>query len=263
MLVRRTQSGALARRPRGLGSGRQVSGYHARASRRARFSFSLCCRPARPLAQRDSAMRQARPLGPGERLDADAASAAELARLPRVGPRAGQDHRGKPGYPGLLRVRGRSRPGARNWSRSASHLESPSVVQWFRGSSLAHRSECSGWHPACFPGAPGEKSGAERTCRAGAQRQSCHGSSSSRGYLVSGPLCARRIVRIARRRVHLRLIAALDRVPGIGPAAAGTTAGLDNGALGRSLTSSAARSDDIPEPYHGYFETHGNRSSRW
>src|SRR5918997_5700370 len=38
-----------------------------------------------PTAQRDSAMQQARPLRPGERLDADAASAADLARLPRVG----------------------------------------------------------------------------------------------------------------------------------------------------------------------------------
>jgi competence protein ComEA len=40
-----------------------------------------------PLAQRDSAMRQARPLRPGERIDVDQASAAELSRLPRVGPR--------------------------------------------------------------------------------------------------------------------------------------------------------------------------------
>lgn len=38
-----------------------------------------------PTAQRDSAMRQARPLGPGELIDADVAGAAELARLPRIG----------------------------------------------------------------------------------------------------------------------------------------------------------------------------------
>jgi competence protein ComEA len=41
--------------------------------------------PGSPLAQRDSAMRQARPLAPGERIDVDQAAAAELARLPRVG----------------------------------------------------------------------------------------------------------------------------------------------------------------------------------
>jgi competence ComEA-like helix-hairpin-helix protein len=41
--------------------------------------------PGSPLAQRDSAMRQARPLAQGERIDVDQAAAAELARLPRVG----------------------------------------------------------------------------------------------------------------------------------------------------------------------------------
>ena len=43
--------------------------------------------PGSPSAQRDSAMHKGRPLGAGERVDVDAASAAELARLPKVGPR--------------------------------------------------------------------------------------------------------------------------------------------------------------------------------
>jgi competence protein ComEA len=43
--------------------------------------------PGSPLAQRDSAMRQARPLEAGERIDIDRAGAQELARLPKVGPR--------------------------------------------------------------------------------------------------------------------------------------------------------------------------------
>jgi competence protein ComEA len=43
--------------------------------------------PGSPQAQRDSAMRQSRPLESGERIDIDRASAQELARLPRVGPR--------------------------------------------------------------------------------------------------------------------------------------------------------------------------------
>jgi competence ComEA-like helix-hairpin-helix protein len=43
--------------------------------------------PGSPLAQRDSAKRQARPIHPGELIDVDHASAAELARLPKVGPR--------------------------------------------------------------------------------------------------------------------------------------------------------------------------------
>jgi competence protein ComEA len=43
--------------------------------------------PGSLLAQRDSAMRQARPLAPNEHIDVDRAGAPELARLPKVGPR--------------------------------------------------------------------------------------------------------------------------------------------------------------------------------
>jgi competence protein ComEA len=43
--------------------------------------------PRSPAAHRDSVLALARPLGPAERIDADRATAAELARLPRVGPR--------------------------------------------------------------------------------------------------------------------------------------------------------------------------------
>src|SRR6185503_4307641 len=41
--------------------------------------------PKSPLPHRDSILALARPLAPGERIDADRATAAELARLPRVG----------------------------------------------------------------------------------------------------------------------------------------------------------------------------------
>jgi competence ComEA-like helix-hairpin-helix protein len=40
-----------------------------------------------PALQRDSAMHLGRPLAEGERIDVDVAAAAELARLPKVGPR--------------------------------------------------------------------------------------------------------------------------------------------------------------------------------
>jgi competence protein ComEA len=43
--------------------------------------------PGSPSAQRDSAMRQGRPLDAGERVDVDVATASELTRLPKVGPR--------------------------------------------------------------------------------------------------------------------------------------------------------------------------------
>lgn len=42
--------------------------------------------PRSPGVRRDSMAALARPLAPGERIDADRATAAELARLPRVGP---------------------------------------------------------------------------------------------------------------------------------------------------------------------------------
>jgi competence protein ComEA len=41
--------------------------------------------PRSPAAHRDSLLARARPLGPTERIDADQASAVDLARLPRVG----------------------------------------------------------------------------------------------------------------------------------------------------------------------------------
>jgi competence protein ComEA len=41
--------------------------------------------PKSPLAHRDSVLALARPLKPGERIDVDRASAAELSRLPKVG----------------------------------------------------------------------------------------------------------------------------------------------------------------------------------
>ena len=41
--------------------------------------------PASPYAQRDSALRQGRPLGPNERINVDLASPTELTRLPKVG----------------------------------------------------------------------------------------------------------------------------------------------------------------------------------
>jgi competence protein ComEA len=40
-----------------------------------------------PIAQRDSAMRQGRPLAQDEQINVDLAPAGELARLPKVGPR--------------------------------------------------------------------------------------------------------------------------------------------------------------------------------
>ena len=69
--------------------------------------------PGSPVAQRDSAQRLARPLEPHERIDVDRASAQELSRLPKVGPRlaktivADREERGPfGGLEGLDRVAG-------------------------------------------------------------------------------------------------------------------------------------------------------------
>jgi competence ComEA-like helix-hairpin-helix protein len=69
--------------------------------------------PKSPLPHRDSMLALARPLGPDERIDADRATAAELARLPRVGMALAKRmvayrdaHGGFGGLPGLDQVPG-------------------------------------------------------------------------------------------------------------------------------------------------------------
>ena len=69
--------------------------------------------PGSPSAQRDSAMQKGRPLGAGERVDVDVAGAAELTRLPKVGPRLAkvivadrQEHGAFGSLAGLDRVSG-------------------------------------------------------------------------------------------------------------------------------------------------------------
>ena len=69
--------------------------------------------PGSPSAQRDSAIHKGRPLGAGERVDVDVATADELTRLPKVGPRLAktivadrQAHGAFGGLAGLDRVSG-------------------------------------------------------------------------------------------------------------------------------------------------------------
>jgi competence ComEA-like helix-hairpin-helix protein len=109
--------------------------------------------PKSPLAHRDSVLALSRPLGPGERIDADRATAGELARLPRVGLAlaktivADRETRGPFGAPeGLDRVPGigpgllaaigphvtfSGGPGARasgQFARPGAHLAGPSAA---------------------------------------------------------------------------------------------------------------------------------------
>jgi competence protein ComEA len=106
--------------------------------------------PGSPEAQRDSAMRQARPLGHGEKIDLETATASELARLPRVGLRlaktiiADREVRGPFGGPaGLDRVPGVG-PGLLK-------VISPHVLFGGRSAGSDNGAECS--RPDTLPGA--------------------------------------------------------------------------------------------------------------
>ena len=178
-----------------------------------------------PTAQRDSAMHQARPLRPGERLDADAASATELSRLPRVGLAlaktivANRDTHGTygsltaldrvPGIgPGLLRTLG-------------PHLSFSGSVE---AGSRAGQSAASGT-PLASPGL--------RERAPGLKGPDGPGLNVNRATAVElealpgiGPALARRIVADRESQGPFATVAALDRVPGIGPALMARLGGL-------------------------------------
>jgi competence protein ComEA len=163
-------------------------------------------------------MRQGRPLGRGELIDADIAPAAELARLPRIGLAlakvivAERDARGAFGsLEGLDRVPGIG-PGL---LRSlAPHLT-------FGGASTLKSAPFASGAAVGTPFAP---SPATDVVSAPAER---------RGTVVNvnrasavelealpgiGPSLARRIVADREAQGPFATVAALDRVPGIGPA---------------------------------------------
>ncbi len=171
-----------------------------------------------PTAQRDSAIRQARPLGPGELINADMASAAELARLPRIGLAlakvivAARDTHGAFGsLEGLDRVPGIG-PGL---LRSlAPHLT-------FGG---ANTSQPVARASGAAVGTPFASQVARDVAPAGARRQDTV-LNVNRATAVElealpgiGPSLARRIVADREAQGPFATVAALDRVPGIGAA---------------------------------------------
>ncbi len=178
-----------------------------------------------PTAQRDSAMRQARPLGPGELLDADAASAAELSRLPRIGLAlaktivANRDTHGAfgsvaaldrvPGIgPGLLRT---LRP---HLSFSGSVRATPHYAE----SAAAGTPLASPGLLVRAPAAQGSAGPALNVNRATVvELEALPG---------VGPALARRIVADREAQGPFATVAALDRVPGIGPALMARLGGL-------------------------------------
>jgi competence ComEA-like helix-hairpin-helix protein len=178
-----------------------------------------------PTAQRDSAMRQARPLGPGERLNADAAPAVELARLPRVGLAlaktivANRDTHGPfgsvaaldrvPGIgPGLLRTL------SPHLSFSGSvNVPSRTAQSAAAGTPLASRD-------------PRERDPAPKGPAGPALNVNHATAVELEGLPGIGPALARRIVADREAQGPFATVAALDRVPGIGPALMARLGGL-------------------------------------
>ncbi|HEU5304028.1 MAG TPA: helix-hairpin-helix domain-containing protein [Gemmatimonadales bacterium] len=178
--------------------------------------------PRSPLAYRDSVLAMARPLAAGERIDADRATAAELARLPRVGPALAraivayrEAHGAFGGLPGLDRVPGVG-PGL--LAALAGHLE-------FGGTALGGASQTAaplaplsgstaglapapGPSPAPHPGGP--------SGRLDLNSASAQALDSLPGI---GPARAASIVQYRAQHGPFRSIDDLGEVPGVGPAA--------------------------------------------
>jgi competence ComEA-like helix-hairpin-helix protein len=181
--------------------------------------------PASPVAQRDSTMRQARPLAPGERVDADEATASELSRLPRVGLSlaktivadrnangpfgglAGLDRVAGVG-PGLLRT---LEPFLTFGGKSDEPASSPAGA----GVGTAFAPPPSGGWLAPEPGRQGAALNVNRASAVELER-----------LPGIGPSLARRIVADREARGPFATVQALDRVPGIGPALVGRLGAL-------------------------------------
>jgi competence ComEA-like helix-hairpin-helix protein len=163
--------------------------------------------PRSPAAHRDSILALARPLGPDERVDADRASAPELARLPRVGLAlakrivADREARGPfGGAAGLDRVPGIG-PGL--LAAIGPHLA-------FSGaSSLGTRLPIT----STQPGAPAELQGS------GAVDLNTADVAMLDALPGVGPGRARAIVGYRQANGPFHAVQELSRVPGIGPAA--------------------------------------------
>jgi len=170
-----------------------------------------------PTAQRDSAMHEARPLAPGELVDADVAVPPELARLPRVGLAlakvivADRDAKGAfgslegldrvPGIgPGLLRTL------APHLTFSGAEVGNAAPTPPGAGLGTAFAPPPLGSVAAARSGPPNTVLNVNRATAVELE-----------GLPGIGPSLARRIVADREARGPFATVDALDRIPGIGP----------------------------------------------
>jgi competence ComEA-like helix-hairpin-helix protein len=170
-----------------------------------------------PTAQRDSSMHEARPLAPGELVDADVAVPPELARLPRVGLAlakvivADRDAKGAFGsLEGLDRVPGIG-PGLLR--TLAPHLT-------FSGAEAGNAAPSPPGAGLGTPFAP-PPLGSVAAARSGPPNTVLNVNRATavelEGLPGIGPSLARRIVADREARGPFATVDALDRIPGIGP----------------------------------------------
>ena len=171
-----------------------------------------------PTAQRDSAMRQGRSLEPGERINADVVSAAELARLPRVGLAlaktivADREKRGVFGsLDGLDRVPGIGPGLLRAVAPHLTFSGAPKPEQ-------VRNASGAGVGTAFAPSGAGDMAAARSALLDTALNVNSATAVELERLPGIGPSLARRIVADREARGPFATVAALDRVPGIGPA---------------------------------------------
>ena len=186
--------------------------------------------PKSPLQHRDSILALARPLAPGERIDADRATAAELARLPRVGMALAkrmvvyrEAHGPFGGFPALDEVPGVG-PGL--LGALAEHLSFSRAPAGASGGAPAYRqgqSGATGATPGLAPLSatttgllPGPTPGPDRPGRLNLNSANAAALDALPGI---GPARAASIVQYRAQHGPFQSVDDLGRVPGMGAAA--------------------------------------------
>ncbi len=169
--------------------------------------------PGIPRAHRDSSLAHARPLGAGDRIDLDRAPAAEIARLPRVGPGlaraivSDRERRGPfGGLEGLDRVSGVGPGLLAAIAPYAAFSGEPGAGSGTAGASGRGAASVGDAPPA---GAAAEPTPLDLNTATAAELE---------GLPFVGPYMAGQIVAFRERHGPFPAVDSLVRVPGVGPA---------------------------------------------